>query len=88
MKNCPGLPSSAPRSSRNTTTGSADDATWPCSSPNCNAYHDASPSIPIRSWSESADSARAFAIACTAAAAPAIVVMQGTRAASAASRIR
>ena len=44
--------------------------------------------IPIRSWSESAVSARAFAIACTAAAAPEIVVMHGTRAASAASRMR
>ena len=36
--------------------------------------------VPIRSCSESAVSARAFAIACTAAAAPEIVVMQGTRA--------
>ena len=45
-------------------------------------------SMPIRSCSESADSARAFAIAWTAAAAPAIVVMHGTRATSAASRIR
>ena len=44
--------------------------------------------VPIRSCSESAVSARAFAIACTAAAAPEIVVMQGTRAASAASRMR
>ena len=42
----------------------------------------------MRSWSESADSARAFAIAWTAAAAPEIVVMHGTRATSAASRIR
>ena len=45
-------------------------------------------SIPMRSCSESADSARAFAIACTAAAAPEIVVTQGTRATSAASRMR
>ena len=45
-------------------------------------------SIPIRSCSESADSARAFAIACTAAAAPEIVVTHGTRATSAASRMR
>ena len=44
--------------------------------------------VPIRSCSESAVSARAFAIACTAAAAPEIVVMQGTRATSAASRMR
>ena len=44
--------------------------------------------VPIRSCSESAVSARAFAIACTAAAAPEIVVMHGTRAASAASRMR
>ena len=44
--------------------------------------------IPIRSCSESVASARAFAIACTAAAAPEIVVMHGTRATSAASRIR
>ena len=44
--------------------------------------------VPMRSWSESAVSARAFAIACTAAAAPEIVVMQGTRATSAASRMR
>ena len=43
---------------------------------------------PIRSCSESALSARAFAIACTADAAPEIVVMQGTRAVSAASRMR
>ena len=43
---------------------------------------------PIRSWRESVASARAFAIACTAAAAPEIVVMHGTRATSAASRIR
>jgi hypothetical protein len=45
-------------------------------------------SMPIRSCSDSADSARAFAIACTAAAAPEIVVMHGTRATSAASLIR
>ena len=45
-------------------------------------------STPMRSCSDSADSARALAIACTAAAAPEIVVMHGTRAASAASRIR
>ena len=45
-------------------------------------------SIPIRSWSDRADSALAFAIACTAAAAPEIVVTHGTRAASAASRMR
>ena len=44
--------------------------------------------VSIRSCSESAVSARAFAIACTAAAAPEIVVMQGTRALSAASRMR
>ncbi len=44
--------------------------------------------VPMRSWSESAVSARAFAIACTAAAAPEMVVMQGTRATSAASRMR
>src|SRR5262245_14807904 len=44
-------------------------------------------SIPMRSCRESADSARAFAIACTAAAAPEIVVMHGTRAMSAASRM-
>ena len=44
---------------------------------------------PIRSCSDSARlSARAFAIACTAAAAPEMVVMHGTRATSAASRIR
>ena len=43
---------------------------------------------PIRSWSDSVASARALAIACTAAAAPEIVVMHGTRATSAASRIR
>ena len=49
---------------------------------------DAHASIPIRSWSESADSARAFAMACTAAAAPEIVVTHGTRATSAASRMR
>ena len=42
----------------------------------------------MRSWSESASSVRAFAIACTAAAAPEIVVMHGMRATSAASRIR
>ena len=45
-------------------------------------------SIPMRSCSDSADSARAFAIACTAAAAPEIVVTHGTRATSAASRMR
>ena len=45
-------------------------------------------STSIRSCSESAVSARAFAIACTAAVAAAIVVMHGTRATSAASRIR
>ena len=45
-------------------------------------------SIPMRSWSDSADSALAFAIACTAAAAPEIVVTHGTRATSAASRMR
>ena len=45
-------------------------------------------STPMRSCSESADSARALAIAWTAAAAPEIVVTQGTRATSAASRIR
>ena len=50
--------------------------------------HKAHAWIPIRSWSDSADSARAFAIACTAAAAPEMVVMQGTRATSAASRMR
>ena len=44
--------------------------------------------VPMRSCSESAVSARAFAIACTAAAAPEMVVMQGTRATSAASRMR
>ncbi len=43
---------------------------------------------PMRSCSDSAVSARALAIAWTAAAAPAIVVMHGTRAMSAASRIR
>ena len=43
---------------------------------------------PMRSCSDSAVSARAFAIACTAAAAPEIVVMQGTRPVMAASRIR
>ena len=45
-------------------------------------------SIPMRSCSDSADSALAFAIACTAAAAPEIVVTHGTRATSAASRMR
>ena len=44
--------------------------------------------IPIRSWSDRAASARAFAIAWTAAAAPEIVVTHGTRAMSAASRMR
>ena len=44
-------------------------------------------STSIRSWSESAVSARAFAIASTAAVAAAIVVMHGTRATTAASRI-
>jgi hypothetical protein len=44
--------------------------------------------VSIRSCSDSAVSARALAIACTAAAAPEIVVMQGTRALSAASRMR
>src|SRR2546428_8104365 len=45
-------------------------------------------SPPCLSWRESAVSARALAIAWTAAAAPEMVVMHGTRAASAASRIR
>src|SRR5262249_31075975 len=43
--------------------------------------------IPMRSCSDSADSALALAIACTAAAAPEIVVTHGTRATSAASRM-
>jgi hypothetical protein len=42
----------------------------------------------MRSCSDCAVSARAFAIACTAAVAAAIVVMHGTRAIIAASRIR
>ena len=45
-------------------------------------------SASMRSWRDSASSVRALAIACTAAAAPEIVVMHGTRATSAASRIR
>ena len=45
-------------------------------------------SLASRSWSESASSLRARAIASTAANAPASVVMQGTRATSAASRMR
>ncbi len=83
MKNCPGMPgSSAPRSSRTSVYGpdrlDRDDATT--LAPQASAS--------IRSCSESAVSARAFAIAWTAAAAAASVVMHGTRAASAASRIR
>ena len=57
------------------------------------AAHDAasqasgSASASWRSWSETASSARAFAIASTAARATASVVMHGTRAITAASRI-
>jgi hypothetical protein len=56
--------------------------------PKKRALQDRAPVAACRSWSDSARSLRAFAIACTAAAAPEMVVMHGTRATSAASRMR
>ena len=86
MKNWPGTPGSiGPASTRRSVYGPIGSvpATRSSSRP-----HGAVTPVPMRSCSESAVSARAFAIACTAAAAPEIVVMQGTRATSAASRMR
>ena len=103
MKNWPGIPgSSPPRSSRRSEYGPIalaaehGETLAAAALPPGHCVTSASrrwptrrqTSIPIRSWSDSADSARAFAIACTAAAAPEIVVTHGTRATSAASRMR
>ena len=83
MKNCPGTPGSrSPRSSRSSVYGPTR------SEPVTLCLTGRAPSsASIRSWRETACSARAVAIACTAAAAPESVVMHGTRFASAASRI-
>ena len=82
MKNWPGIPGldrpgRDPEQRVGTDRLGAGDAQLGHPGPERDAGH---APFPIRSWSESAVSARAFAIACTAAAAPEIVVMQGTRA--------
>ena len=93
MKNWPGTPgSSPPRARRRRTYGPT--ASLPTTREQLAAHRvsrcvaDGADDAPIRSCSDSVASARAFAIAWTAAAAPETVVMHGTRATSAASRIR
>ena len=90
MKNCPGIPgSSGPAATRSSVYGPIGSVpVTPSSARRCASVRAGHAPVPIRSCSESAVSARAFAIACTAAAAPEIVVMHGTRALSAASRMR
>ena len=83
MKNCPGTPGSrSPRSSRSSVYG-------PTGSEPVTLCLLGEPKLGIDPLLERdmACSARAVAIACTAAAAPESVVMHGTRFVSAASRI-